>query len=281
MTTFFIGGSMRSGTALLTSILCSDPSTNPSIGEVQYLTQQMRAYIWGQGHFGSFLKDTFEDQADFDAFTGAWLADYLERTRKRWQPCRHLVLKNPELLQFFPELMRLVEDSRFFLVVRDPRDTVVSMRDVASRQRAGGTDSTLTRLNDDARGLARLYLGYYARFLRGDFSPLQSRLFLVRYEDLVLKTAEVVEQLHQFTGLPLADYDPEAEWQRTTRDYDALRDHQLHGPFTSELYGKAVSNSRIGLYQTALSAAETAAVEQECHAVMRAFNYQPAAQQAS
>lgn len=281
MTTFFIGGSMRSGTALLTSILCSDPSTNPAIGEVQYLTQLMRAHLWGQAHFGSFLKDTFDDPADFEAFTGAWLADYLERTRKRWQPCQHLVLKNPELLQFFPELARLVEEAKFFLVVRDPRDTVVSMRDVARKQREGGTDSSLTRLNDDARGLARFYLGYYARFLRGDFSALQSRLFLVRYEDLVSETDQVVEQIRGFTDLPLAEYDPGSEWQRTTRDYEALRGHQLHGPFTSALYGKAVSDSRIGLYREALSAAETAAVEQECQAIMRAFRYEPAAQQAS
>lgn len=44
MTTFFIGGCMRTGTTLLSSILCSDATTNPVIGEVQYLTHMMHHY---------------------------------------------------------------------------------------------------------------------------------------------------------------------------------------------------------------------------------------------
>jgi hypothetical protein len=273
MTNFFIGGCMRTGTTLLNSILCSDTATNPVIGEVQYLTHMMRHYHWGLRNFHLYLKDTFEDQAAFQSFTRNWLSDYLRRTEERWRPCQHLVLKNPELVHYFPDLLGLVEDPKFFLSVRDPRDTIVSMRAVAKKQRDKGISSTLTKMNDDARRLSHYYRNYYARFLGGDFNVLQSKLFLVRYEDLVTQTDQVVDQIRDFTGLALADYDPESKWQRSAEDYDQRRNDPDRAPWTTELHGKGVSDSRIGRYREDLSADDIAIIEEECQAVMRPFKY--------
>ena len=264
---------MRTGTTLLNSILCSDATTNPVIGEVQYLTHLMHHYHWGQRHFHLYLKDTFEDRDDFKAFTGAWLRDYLERTHKRWQPCQHLALKNPELVHYFPDLSELVEGAKFFLTVRDPRATIVSMREVAKKQRNKGIESTLTKMNDDARRLSQYYRSYYSRFLRGDFNRLQSNTFLVRYEDLVTQTGQVVDQIRQFTGLALADYNPGVEWQRSAEDYDESRCDPDRAPWTTELYGKGVSDSQVGSYRDRLSAEDIAIIEEECQAVMRPFKY--------
>lgn len=268
---------MRTGTSLLNSILCSDRTTNPMIGEVQYLTHMMHHYHWGQRHFHLYLKDTFEDRDAFDAFTGECLNAYLERTRNRWSPSRHLVLKNPELVRYFPDLSRLVDGAKFFLTVRDPRDTVVSMRAVAKKQRDKGISSTLTGMNDDARNLSRFYLSYYARLLQGDLDVLQSKLFLVRYEDLVAQTEQVVQQIRDFTGLALADYDPGSQWQRSAEDYDQERTDPDRGPWTTELHGQGVSDSRVGTYRDALSGDDIAIIEEECQAVMRPFQYKPLA----
>ncbi len=281
MTIFFIGGCMRSGTTLLNSILCSDPTTNPVIGEVQYLTQMMRHYHWGQRNHRLYLKDTFETPESFKSFTADWIGDYLRRTRERWQPCRHLVLKNPELVHFFPDLLELVEGAKFFLTVRDPRDTIVSMRSVASKQRDQGISSTLTKMNDDARQLSGYYQNYYVRLLRGDLDVLQSNLFLVRYEDLVTQPRTVVEQMRDFTGLALADYDPESEWQRNVEDYDRSRSDRDRAPWTTDLHGKGVSSSRIGQFREALGAEDIAIIEEECQAMMRAFKYEPQPAQVS
>lgn len=280
MTTFFIGGCMRTGTTLLNSILCSDTATNPVIGEVQYLTHLMQHYRWGQRNFRLYLKDTFEDGEDFKTFTGDWLKDYLRRTQERWQPCQHLVLKNPELVHYFPGLSQLAEGAKFFLTVRDPRDTVVSMRAVASKQRDKGISSTLTKMNDDARQLSRHYLSYYHRLLQGDLDILQSCLFLVRYEDLVTQTGQVVEQMRDFTGLALADYDPGSEWERSAEDYDQRRADPDRAPWTTELHGKAVSDSQIGKFREILSPEDIAIIEEECQAVMRPFKYDTLAAQA-
>lgn len=283
MTTFFIGGCMRSGTTLLNSILCSDTTTNPVIGEVQYVTHMMQHYHWGLRNFGLYLKDTFETPEAFRSFTAEGLQSYLRHTEQRWQPCQHLVLKNPELSHYFPDLGHLTQDAKFFLTLRDPRDTLVSMRAVAKRQRAKGIESTLTRMKDDARQLARFYGSYYARLLRGDLDILQPNLFLVRYEDLVTQTGQVVEQIRDFTGLALADYDPASDWQRSAEDYEKSRVDPDRSAWTTELHGKGVSDSRLGRYRDDLSADDIAAVEEECKDIMRLFRYgtPPAAQQAS
>lgn len=275
MTTFFIGGCMRTGTSLLSSILCSDTATNPVIGEVQYLTHLMHHYHWGLRHFHLYLKDTFEDRDAFKAFTGDWLEDYLQRTRKRWHPCRHLVLKNPELVHYFPDLSQLVAGAKFFLTVRDPRDTIVSMRTVAKKQREKGISSTLTGMNDDPRRLSRHYRSYYRRFLRGDLDDLRSSLFLVRYEDLVSQTAQVVDQIRTFTGLALTDYDPASQWQRSAEDYDQQRADPDRAPWTTEFHGQGVSDAPVGRYRDMLSDEDIAVIEQECRDVMRPFNYDP------
>jgi len=272
---------MRTGTSLLNSILCSDPTTNPMIGEVQFLTRMMHHYHWGQRHFHLYLKDTFEDRDAFAAFTAAWLEDYLRRTQERWRPCRHLVLKNPELIQYFPDLSRLVQESRFFLTVRDPRDTVVSMRAVAEKQRDKGISSTLTAMNDEARQLSRHYQSYYGRFLQGELDVLQSSLFLVRYEDLVSQTEPVVNQIRDFTGLALADYDPGSQWQRSAEDFDHERADPDRSPWTTELHGQGVNDSRVGGFRDVLSDEDIAIIERECRAVMRAFGYKPLTVQAS
>lgn len=277
MTIYFIGGCMRTGTTLLNSILCDDPATNPVIGEVQYLTQMMHHYHWGQRHFRLYLKDTFEDRDVFKAFTADWLRDYLERTRKRWQPCTHLVLKNPELVRYFPDLAELVEGAKFFLTVRDPRDTIVSMRAVAAKQREKGIESTLTKMNGDARQLSRYYRTYYTRLLRGDMDVLQSRLFLVRYEDLATQPGQVVDQIRAFTGLALSDYDPNCDWQRSAENYEQSRADPDRAAWTTELHGKGVSDSRIGQYRDSLSPEDIAIIEEECRAVMRPFRYEACA----
>jgi hypothetical protein len=241
----------------------------------------MRHHHWGQRNFRLYLKDTFESQEAFKSFTGDWLKDYLQRTKERWQPCQHLVLKNPELVQYFPDLAELVAGSKFFLTVRDPRDTVVSMRTVARKQRDKGISSTLTKMNDDTRRLSHYYRNYYVRFLRGDFNVLGPNVFLVRYEDLVTQTGQVVEQIRDFTGLALADYDPGSEWQRSAEDYEQLRADRDRSAWTTELHGKGVSDSQIGKFREVLSAEDIAIIEEECQAVMRPFKYDTLAAQAS
>ena len=74
--------------------------------------------------------------------------------------------------------------------------------------------------------------------------------------------------------------DPGSEWERSAEDYDQRRADPDRAPWTTELHGKAVSDSQIGKFREILSPEDIAIIEEECQAVMRPFKYDTLAAQA-
>ena len=275
MTTFFVGGCMRSGTALLANILCSDPSTNPMISEPQYLTRMVRLYAWGKQSFSAFLKDTFTTIEDFTQFNQNWIQEYLDQTRKNWSNCTHLVLKNPEMTPFFPEMYELVDDVKFLIIVRDPRDTIASIIEVARKQEKIGRSTNITDMRNDIAKLASFYKSYYERALGKQFGRIKSATLVLKYENLILHLAKNLEILANFTGLSTYYFDPNADWTRTTRNYEELRRDAFFGPWVTNLTGKPISTQGIERFRKLLTQEQTAAIERDCAGLMSEFGYQP------
>lgn len=274
MTTFFVGGCMRTGTSLLTSILCSDPSTNPMIAEVQYLTQMVGSYRWGKKFFTEFLSDTFETPDDFKQFNQHWVGDYLKRTRERFSPCTHLVLKNPQMTRYFPEVHELIDDAKFLVIVRDPRDTIVSIMEVARKQMEAGQETIYTKMRNDMKQMSIYYGSYYAPIFNRSIPSLKRNTLLLRYEDLVSDVSGVVAEIARFTGLRLTDFDPDAEWRRSSIDSERRKDSPVLSPWRTELRGKPISSQRIGRFRERLTRDQVAIIERECADYFRGFGYQ-------
>ena len=208
MTTFFVGGCMRSGTSVLQAVLCSTEETNPHIHEAQYFTQLVHLYSYARATFDRYLCHYFEDLEDLKVVHADLMQRFLERTLRHFHPAAHLVLKNPEMTPLFPALCELLADAKFVVVVRDPRDTIASMRVVAKRQLAQGQDTNLTRMAESTDRLAARYNWYYAPILDNTDPAFALRRIIVQLEDLVQKTDLVVEKLAEYTGLPLQGFDP-------------------------------------------------------------------------
>lgn len=274
MTTFFVGGSMRSGTSLLTSILCSDPSTNPLINEVQYLTRMVQSYRWGKRYFNAYLSDTFETQDDFRQFSQDCIGNYLNRTQERFSPCTHLVLNNPEMTPLFPEVDELVDDARFLVIIRDPRDTIASMNEVAKKLRKAGQGTNLTNMQNDMKQLSSHYKSYFDRLLSKDFTNLRKEIMFLKYENLVLNVSGTVEKIAQFTTLPLTEFDPDADWLRSSRAYEQQNADPFFAPWRTELRGKPISSQGIGRFRERLTHDQVAMIEHECADLLRRFGYQ-------
>ena len=264
---------MRTGTGLFTNVLCGDPSTNPVIAEAQYLTRMLRLYLWGRNSYSAFLADTFATRADFVRFSRGWVEAYLERTRQRWSSCRHLVLKNPEMTPLFPELHELVEESKFLVIVRDPRDTVASMMEVATKQKALGRRTALTEMGDDARRFARFYNSYYERCLTRDFDGIRDVTLFLKYEDLILHTGTALRTIEDFTGLRATQFDPSATGARTARPSDERKEDRFFAPWITEVTGGPISAARIGRFSKALTPDKVAVIERNCADLMARFGY--------
>lgn len=263
---------MRSGTSVLQAVLCSTEETNPHIHEAQFLTQLVRLYIYARSSFNRYLCHYVENLEELKTFHVDLIERFLDRTLQRYHPASHLALKNPEMTPLFPEIGELVDNAKFVVVVRDPRDTIASMRSVAKRQSAQGQVTNLTRMAESADKLAARYNWYYAPVIEISDPAFIGRRIIVRLEDLVQDTDSVIDELAEFTALPLGAFDRLATW-RTLVDFNDKR--LMQEPYHSELRGRPLTAVRIGQFAQSLTAEDIAAIEKVCAPIMHAFGYAP------
>jgi hypothetical protein len=271
LTYFFVGGSERSGTSLLQSILCSDEAVNPLIAEAVLFRFIIEAYRNGKPYFETKGGDFFNDWDAYTSFHAATAVKFLESTRGRYAPANHLVLKEPGLTRLFPDLYELLPQAKFVVIVRDPRDTVCSLVKVSERM--GDRNHPLSGAAGDLVRLCRYYRSYYRPAFNYRNPGFQRNLCVVKYEDLVLNTPAVVDRLRDFTQLDLAQFDPGDPWKRSRLDYDELASHKDHQPWQSELRGKALSADKVGIYRENLDQQDLQVVERECADFLARFQY--------
>ncbi|QEX23602.1 hypothetical protein FRZ61_35400 [Hypericibacter adhaerens] len=264
----FVGGCMRSGTTLVQRILCAAPGVNPAIAECQYLTDLLAAHRQGEKRFELFLSDYFESETAFEAFGRETLQRFLAAVSARYPEARQLVLKNPELAYHFSIAAKLLPQARFVLVVRDPRDIIASMLQVADRQRAAGLSTPLVEMGRNMERLSDMVLGYYADSY-SNVALLQGRLHVVLYERIAQGDPTAIDGLRRFSGLAIdgrpADLAPQT-WQRQRSD-------QFVGAFWSPGWQEGVNSPRVGSHRAQLDPSEIAAIERQCERFGRSFQY--------
>ena len=255
MARFFVGGYLRTGTTLLQTILCNSPDCNPMIGEAVFLRGIVEAYRRSLTMFDLHAKYYFDDTEQLRRICAGYTEEFLATTAKRYARPKHLVLKHPQLTRHFPWLHLLTPDSRFIVIVRDPRDTVAS---TVSAMKKGATEfGTL-----DTAGLANDMLLYYTACFRCRLDSFHRQTVYVTYEGLVQDPGPVVSALQEFTGIDLSGFTPDMGEMRSEVDFDseARQQRALH----SEHYGQAVSRDRVGRFADVLSDEDVRAVERIC-----------------
>ncbi len=255
MARFFVGGYLRSGTTLLQSILCNSPDCNPMIGEAVFLRGIVEAYRRSLQMFDLHAKYYFDDEEQLRRLCAGYTEDFLANTEKRLANPKHLVLKHPQLTPHFPWLHLLAPESRFIVIVRDPRDTVAS---AVSAMKKGATEfGTL-----DTASLATDLLLHYTACLLCKLESFHRQTLYVTYEALVQDPGPVVSALQEFTGIDLSGFTPDMGEMRSEVDFDSEAEQQraLH----SENYGQAVSRDRVGRFADVLSEEDVRAVERIC-----------------
>lgn len=269
MTCYFVGGAQRSGTGVLANILCTDETTHRRTREVDYLRFLISAYRWGKRQFSFQTYDFFDDLDDLRDFHSGIVGAFLERTRKRLGT-RRLVLKEPQLTKYFPELLELVEDSKFLVMVRDPRDAIASLVAVAEKNRAQANRKPPALRN--AGKLCDRFLESYLPVFNGRASFGAARLFWMKYENLVTAPAKEIEKIRQFTGLALSRLD-------LNQGFDIGLDPQhlpaRLKPWVTDLYWKPISPESVGRYREILADSEIAQIEESCRKFMIRFGYAP------
>jgi len=270
LTCVLVGGVARSGTTLLYGLLCSGPQTNPALFETHLVPTLLRAYRQTrrrheQTDGGQFFRDLPELQAYF----AKAIRDFLEPVRTRYGSPPHLVLKSIMLTPHCLQALELLADCKVVVSVRDPRDIVASQLEIAVKEgriaRGQHREADIGRL---AIEVMRAYEPCLAVAPAGN-----DRLRFVRYEDLVSAPREIVAGLAAWASLDLSGFDPANAWAHSMRDYEA--DRRAGNAYVTELFGKGVSDQRIGQYRTALRPADLPVIEHVCRPLMAAFRYGP------
>lgn len=262
--TFLISGGRRTGTTLLAAIFCSDPRANPLGQEAQFFTKLQEAFHWSSNHFDQFGVSFFENIEVMRSVYKQMLDVFIEHVAD-FSSNGVLVLKNPELCFYLEDIYSLCDEFSLLATVRDPRDQIASELEVGKRRIASGTEDNRCVMRNIS-AYTKSYLSYLEKIV--DFKEKHpDRLKIIRYEDLVLKTDEILRELEFETDLNFA-FERNSEWRRVSEDAG------LHGtPSASDLYGLPVSAKSIGRYKTDLSKDEIDQIESECFELMEFFNY--------
>lgn len=175
------------------------------------------------------------------------------------------MLKNPELSLVIKDIDDLLPKAVLLATVRDPRDQICSEIQVAKRQQV---ENGLPPESAE-RNVANLTYNYnlYFKEILEIYSEEPERIHIIRYEDLVQNTGEVLELLKNKTGLNLK-FKPDKSWQRVT-EFASLHE----GPSQSDLFGNPVSSSSLGRYQQELSQEEIDTIETNCSQIISLFGY--------
>lgn len=260
----FIGGCMRSGTTLLQRMLCASRDTHPLTDECQFLTALLDFLVTWRQRF-DWLKDFYGTPEGYEAYAKATVDAFLRASLETQRPARTIVLKHPDMIVHFPRLADWYDQAKFLVIVRDPRDTIASILDVAGRHGEAGVPSHIARMGRDMGKLSHFYKAHYVEALQ---SPnCRERMLVVRYEDLVNRPEAALTALSQSLGLTLsADLMPPDRFDRRARDaYVAA--------FWTRLRAEPPSPTSIGRHRRSLLADEIAAIESHCADFNRGFRY--------
>ncbi len=266
----FIGGCMRTGTTLLQSILCGDGATNPLIPEAQWLARLLFLYKWSMQNFSTLQQHYFRDKDDCRDFHRRICLDFLDKTAERHGIPKTLVLKAPDLATSFKQLNDFVPDSKFLVMVRDPRDTISSILDSKAKFEEKGDPFPFSFRGRDMRQYSGFYNSCYKSL---GSKSLRTKVMFVKYEALTTNPMPVIDRIREFTGIRIDGFDPNQDWEMDATTRENFKPG-IFEEFRTDLFGKALSDKKVARYKADLTGEEIEVIEKECARIMKFFKYE-------
>jgi hypothetical protein len=255
-----IGGSQRSGTTLVQTLIANALPNAPILPESLIVSDLLRAFKriksgWAKA---SRIYETVDDAAHFIRSAAEI---HIGDIKSRFGDIEHLVLKDPNFLDVLSELAEVLPEATRIICVRDPRDIAASFIKIGRRQALARERTIYSRRRIDS--ICKKINAAYQPLLDGS-AP--QGCFLVRYEEVAAHPGEALRRLSSQTGLPLnPDNYGDLVWlEDESRHKESWRTPLEGGPPTPE---------SIGSYQNELSPPERFYVELHCRSLIDRFGY--------
>jgi hypothetical protein len=234
-TMLFIVGRGRSGTSLLQTILNTHPeiSVAPESQFIMFLRKRYQNVKWGDDRIKKFAKDLWLEERmqnwhldpvklekelleienpDFAKVCHHVYQNYAKTKNK--QDIKIVGDKNPHYALYIGHLMKLYPDAKFIHMVRDPRDTILSYKEVNF-----DSDNTAT--------LAHRW-NIYNRAILNFKNKIGANYQLVTFEKLLQHPEETLTNICQFLNF---EYYPEMlDFYKKEQDWEAEFRKNLKNP---------------------------------------------------
>jgi hypothetical protein len=278
----FVVGQARGGTTLLRDVLRAHPDIAGSFGESHFFSRFYNQYrdltvdLNLDRLFDDFCDTMFFKEMHLDPSTVRCLLHNSKRSYEsvlttvmgeliKKESASRWVEKGPDHLMFVDTILDLFPNAQILHIVRDVRDSICSVL-----RRREEYDSTYS-VEERFKIIVSISLSWQQRVKKGWFyrSRLSQETFMMlRYEDLILKTNEVLAQLSRFLNLR----------QPITRDMiDRAADQgksSLAKPWSSfHEEGKGLLAAPIGRYRHYFIQNEIATIEFLVGRTMEACDY--------
>ena len=269
-----VGGAMRSGTTGIHRALCTSENSNPYISESWFLYDLFTLYKWNLTRYDVRNKDQFGDVNNFKTLIYNNIRNYFSIVSAKYNDPQVLFFKHPEITQHFSELSDEFSQMKFIVIVRDPRDVISSMMEVAKKHEKENIVSPQTRLRSVAEYCAS-YIRYYS--VLKDAVKLKSRMILIKYEDFMADPKSSLERVTNLTG---AKFDLSVASKFSANKTDSLnfdKELRLADPisaaFWSDLYTQSLSTERIGAHKKNLKKDQISIIEKTLINFGSSFGY--------
>lgn len=218
----WISGPPRSGTTMLNLML----SGRSYLPECTALTEFIRLYsLWksdSDPRYKTFMGECKALTCSFSDIMSVCL---------RRMP-NTAILKDPNLCLYIREWGELFPDDRMVIIIRDPRDVVSSMLTVLRK----------TNPSADVNQAIDVVAPHFFQIEKD--VEAANNILVVRYEDVALGRQDVLNSVKSFTGVTLSS------------NYESAYEFDRDDSFITGLFGKPVSDERIGVHKALLNESE-------------------------
>ena len=259
-----ICGAPRSGSTLLYNSICSSNIFNSGLTEnhfipniINLLKKQLQ-----RNEKEDFMH--FENHNSTVNFFTNIINDYLDKLYIRYE-VNNLCLKSILFSTEVNLISKLLPSVYLIFIIRDPKDIISSMLNVSKKQIKLGLKPNYPR---DMQSLCSFIKGHYNYILSTEKENINPNLILVKYEDLVLNTLEILNALIKKLNLEYVFKNDDNLWLKAPKFSEPSTN-----PYHSNLWNKKPNSSKIGSYKDELTNKEIDFVNHTCSDLINKFDY--------
>jgi hypothetical protein len=254
-----IGGSQRSGTTLVQTLIANALPNAPILPESHIVCDLLRAFKQSKAEWAKTSR-IYETVDDAIRYFRAAINIHFGDIESRYGKVEHLVLKDPNFVGVLPEVAEVLPEAIRIICIRNPRDIVASFVKIGRRQAALRQRTRYSRRQ--ILDICKKINAAYRPLLDGS-APRGCNL--IHYEEIAANPAEALCRLASETGLPLKPAKPgELVW---------LTDEYRHQEtWRTPLEGGPPTGESIGSFRSELTLIERVQVELACRSLLDRFD---------